>query len=263
MRANADARSRPRYLRRMEVLGKLAVGFVVVGAAAWGGVQLLAGCDRKEAEEHAAQLARDGALPAWCATKPYGGINGVCWTNHADCEKRKIDCEQTRNYACFDRTLITSQNRATVCAKTYGLCVEIRASRLTDPESTDVGECLVYRTWRDTEKAEDPAKVWLTITSDQLQKAYAANEADADGLYRGKILRVTGAVRSIKIDAGEDFLVALWTKSEAVGALAYFTGDGGGLARVSVGDRIAIRCLGAGAISGGPILRDCVLDGAR
>ena len=100
----------------------------------------------------------------------------------------------------------------------------------------------------------------LTVSSDQLYRAYDANEIGADQQYRDQILRVTGAVQSINKNILDDPYVVLWTPNEFMGTHCQFTGDGAGLARVSKGDHISVRCRGAGKVVGSPILRDCVLE---
>ncbi len=111
-----------------------------------------------------------------------------------------------------------------------------------------------------TRAAAEVAEDAITVSSDRLQKDYSANEVNADNLYRGHLLRVTGAVQAVKKDFMDDVYVVLWTTNEFEGVHANFKGDGNGLAGVSPGDHIAVRCRGDNVIMGSPMLKDCILD---
>lgn len=99
----------------------------------------------------------------------------------------------------------------------------------------------------------------VDVSSDRLQADYEANEVSADNLYRGKVLRVTGAVQAVKKDIADKPYVVLWTKNEFMGVHANFQ-DENGLSGISVGQHITLRCIGDNVILGSPLLRDCVLD---
>lgn len=105
--------------------------------------------------------------------------------------------------------------------------------------------------------AEDTAAV--SVTSDRLQADYAANEVNADNLYRGKVLRVTGAVQAIKKDITDHPYMVLWTRNEFEGVQAHFETEGA-LAGVTVGQHVAVRCIGDNVIMGSPMLRRCILE---
>ena len=99
----------------------------------------------------------------------------------------------------------------------------------------------------------------LSVSSDRLQADYAANEVNADNLYRGKVLRVTGAVRAIKKGITDRPYVVLWTANEFSGVHANFQ-DESGLAGISVNKRITVRCVGDNVMAGSPMLKACVLE---
>lgn len=105
--------------------------------------------------------------------------------------------------------------------------------------------------------AENAAAV--EVSSDRLQADYAANEVAADNMYRGKVLRVTGAVRAIKKDIMDLPYLVLWTKNEFDGVQARFEATGA-LAQIRVGQHVAVRCIGDNVILGSPMLRECILD---
>lgn len=104
-----------------------------------------------------------------------------------------------------------------------------------------------------------PAPAPLEVTSDRLHLDYAANEVAADQRYRGRLLRVTGAVKAIRRVLDSPYL-DLWTTDEFYNVTAYFGMEWAGrLARVKVGDHVAVQCIGAGE-SMGPRLRECILE---
>jgi hypothetical protein len=101
--------------------------------------------------------------------------------------------------------------------------------------------------------------VVVDVTADRLQADYAANEVGADNVYRGKVLRVTGAVQAIKKDITDHPYMILWTRNEFEGVQARFDTDGA-LGRVSTGQHVTVRCIGDNVIMGSPMLRQCVLE---
>ena len=113
------------------------------------------------------------------------------------------------------------------------------------------------RVFEQTAIAEGTAAVG--VTSDRLQADYAANEVNADDLYRGKVLRVTGAVQAIRKDITDHPYMVLWTKNEFEGVQARFDTDGA-LAGIKVGQHVTVRCIGDNVIMGSPMLRRCILE---
>ena len=99
----------------------------------------------------------------------------------------------------------------------------------------------------------------IEVTADQLHKDYKANEVSADSTYRGKILRVTGAVKSINKGITDRPYIILWTTNEYEGVHANFA-DEGTLGTLKIGDHITVRCRGDMMIIGSPMLKDCVLQ---
>jgi MFS superfamily sulfate permease-like transporter len=101
----------------------------------------------------------------------------------------------------------------------------------------------------------------VSVSSDQLEKDYRANEVSADDKYRGKVLRVSGSVQEIRKDIMNDPYVVLWTTKRFNGVHARFDADQNGqLARISIGNKITVRCRGNNVVMGSPQLKDCVLD---
>lgn len=99
----------------------------------------------------------------------------------------------------------------------------------------------------------------INVSADQLQVDYQANEVSADNQYKGKVLRVSGAVQAIKKGITDKPYVVLWTKNEFEGVHANFESEQG-LSGIAVGQHITVRCIGDNVIMGSPMLRDCILD---
>lgn len=112
---------------------------------------------------------------------------------------------------------------------------------------------------RDVQRAATDPSTAVSVSADQLQADYAANEVRADNLYRGKVLRVTGAVQAIKKDIADDPYLAVWTRNEFMPVHAEFDQEGA-LGELRAGQRVTIRCIGNNVILGSPILKHCALE---
>lgn len=99
----------------------------------------------------------------------------------------------------------------------------------------------------------------VNVSANTLASDYKANEVSADELYRGKVLRVSGVVDSIKKDITGDPYVVIKTDNQFMGVHANFE-SAGGLAGLAPGKQIAVRCIGDNVIMGSPMLKDCVLE---
>lgn len=99
----------------------------------------------------------------------------------------------------------------------------------------------------------------INVSSDQLHKDYNANEVSADASYKGKVLRVTGAVQGIKKGITNKPYLVLWTSNEFSGVHANFENDGI-LGSMKAGDHVTVQCRGDGMIMGSPMLDDCVMQ---
>jgi hypothetical protein len=109
------------------------------------------------------------------------------------------------------------------------------------------------------DNATDPGR-FVDVSSDRLHDAYKENEVAADNAYRGKVLRVTGAVQEIRKDISDTPIVELWTSNEFEPVSAYFENEGD-LASLHRGEHVAIRCIGDNVVMGSPQLKMCRLDG--
>lgn len=129
-----------RRVRAFLITAGLLIALGCIGAAVylW---------DRHRDEANAIeQRNRDRSGPAYCATTKISGVAGICWTDVAECEQRKIECETVDAYACFRGLAITNHKRTKWCLRRFGDCVDYRRELLRDAEYTDISECLVYRT---------------------------------------------------------------------------------------------------------------------
>jgi tRNA_anti-like len=122
----------------------------------------------------------------------------------------------------------------------------------------DVSEKSNQRRAAEHQAIEDPSTA-VVVSADQLHADYKANEVGADNAYRGKALRVTGAVQAIKKDFTDAPYLVLWTKNEFEGVHARFENDAA-LAQLRVGQHVTVRCIGDNVVMGSPVLRGCVLE---
>lgn len=106
----------------------------------------------------------------------------------------------------------------------------------------------------------EPAAPPVAVTADQLRREYETNEVSADERYRGRVLVVTGIVKSVKKDIlSEEPYVELSAGFMSVDA-RFDPEDGGVLGRFLRGDKIIVRCIGNGQAILSPQLRACVLQ---
>lgn len=102
-----------------------------------------------------------------------------------------------------------------------------------------------------------PAEKAIVITARKLYEDYRSNEIASDEKYKDKILDITGNVLQIKKDILDDLFVLLDAGNPIMGVQAYF-GDRhkSKLANLKKGDRVVIRCRGAG-LMGNAIVKGC------
>ena len=102
------------------------------------------------------------------------------------------------------------------------------------------------------------------IPAEDLYRAYQTNEADADKLYKGKIVIVTGtigAVRTARPDLGLAGGINLVdSRQKPIVNCFGFDSDQNALAKLRPGQEITVKCKGAGKIAGFPSLDDCALQ---
>lgn len=115
------------------------------------------------------------------------------------------------------------------------------------------------RTEQATEEASAPPPAPpIDVTAKDLQRAYDANEVAADQQYRGRVLRVTGSVRSIDKDFTDQPIV--WLRTRDFGGVMSYFDDASGPASLRKGQKVTVRCVGGGRTIDSPVLRRCVLE---
>ena len=105
----------------------------------------------------------------------------------------------------------------------------------------------------------------ITISADDLYKAYESNEAEADKLYQGKILIVTGTVGTTSTpDAGIGRPAVILTDARQkpiVNCFGFATDEKDAIAKLKTGQKVSVkgRCMGK-VTTDIPALEDSVLQ---
>lgn len=101
----------------------------------------------------------------------------------------------------------------------------------------------------------------ITVSAEQLYKAYKTNEISADEQYRGRVLIVTGEVKGIKKDFTDKPYLELKTSGPFEDVAAHVQPErAGSLRALSPGARVTVVCMGNNVIMGSPQLAECVLQ---
>lgn len=97
----------------------------------------------------------EGERPLVCALHRAGDSTGACFVNPADCDsvrdKGSADdftvCEERRAGACFNATVVLTQERRAICAPSISDCERQLAKARTDPDFEIAATmCGIYRT---------------------------------------------------------------------------------------------------------------------
>jgi predicted nucleic acid-binding Zn ribbon protein len=99
----------------------------------------------------------------------------------------------------------------------------------------------------------------IAATSREIATAYDENEAKGDALYKGKLIQVTGKVKSIDKDVADDTVIILVGKQmfQSVHATMRDSEEQRAI-NVKKGSSVTLRCRGHGEVIGSPMLNDCV-----
>ncbi|MGI8364856.1 OB-fold protein [Sphingomonas paucimobilis] len=98
----------------------------------------------------------------------------------------------------------------------------------------------------------------IAVTATELFQAYDANEAAAQQQYGSSPLLVTGTIKSIDLDFGNDPVVMLSTPNEFMSAHANLTKASQTRASsLSKGAQIKLLCKSVAEVAGTPILKGC------
>lgn len=114
---------------------------------------------------------------------------------------------------------------------------------------------------------------WSTaerISIGDIDKAYGANQVAGDQKFYGKLLWVTGTIRSINSGIGNTPYLVAASQNNFLGPQLHFASgeDIARIAKLTKGEKISLFCVGSGSMAGTPMLKDCkfpdsYLDGER
>lgn len=101
----------------------------------------------------------------------------------------------------------------------------------------------------------------MTVDAVKLWKDYDANEVAADGVYKGKILQVTGTVASIDKNIMGDIVLHLKSPNEFMNTMATLKKtETSKAAALNKGAKVTLLCKGKGRLLGSPALGDCTIS---
>ena len=105
----------------------------------------------------------------------------------------------------------------------------------------------------------------VTISAEDLYKAYESNEAEADKLYQGKILIITGTVGTTSTPEegmGRPAVILIDARQKPiVNCFGFAMGEKDAISKLKTGQKVSVKgkCMGKVAIDI-PVLEDCVLQ---
>ena len=105
---------------------------------------------------------------------------------------------------------------------------------------------LIFGCKSSTQKTSDAANA-ITISAQDLYKAYESSEADADKLYQGKILIVTGPVGDTDTPgAGRPAVTLLAQKSPAIQCFGFAADQKDAISKLKAGQSASVKgkCMG-------------------
>ena len=101
-----------------------------------------------------------------------------------------------------------------------------------------------------------------TISAEELYRAYKSNEADADKLYQGKILIVTGKVGATDAMPRNPSVTLIDARQkEVVECFGFGPDQKDAVSKLEVGQKVSVKgkCMGK-VVLPIPVLEDCVLQ---
>ena len=102
----------------------------------------------------------------------------------------------------------------------------------------------------------------ITISAEDLNKAYESSEADADKLYQGRILIVTGTVGTAVVGTGNPAVDLTNARQKPiVQCLGFATDEKDAISNLKTGQKVTVKgkCMGKVAMDI-PVLEDSVLQ---
>jgi len=121
--------------------------------------------------------------------------------------------------------------------------------------------CSSFRKAMDEKRAEREGPA-ITISAEDLYKAYVSNEAEADKLYQGKILIVTGTVGTPVVGIGNPAVDLIGANQKPiVQCLGFATDEKDTISKLKTGQKVTVKgkCMGKVAMDI-PVLEDSVLQ---
>jgi len=104
----------------------------------------------------------------------------------------------------------------------------------------------------------------ITISAEDLFRAYQANEADADKLYQGKIVILTGTVGTTstpEAGMGRPAVILVDSRQQAiVNCFGFAPSDREAIAKLRNGQKVTVKGKCMGKIADQPVLEDSVLQ---
>lgn len=124
--------------------------------------------------------------------------------------------------------------------------------------------CSSFRKAMDEKRAEREGPA-ITISAEELYKAYQSNEAEADKLYQGKIVIVTGTVGTISApeeSMGRSAVILVDSHQKPiVNCFGFSTSDKDAIKKLKPGQKVTVKgkCMGKVATDE-PSLEDSILQ---
>ena len=124
--------------------------------------------------------------------------------------------------------------------------------------------CSSLRKAADEKRAEREGP-GVTISAEDLYKAYQSNEADADKLYQGKIVIVTGTVGTTSTPdegMGRPAIILVDAHQKPiVNCFGFATDDKGAISKLKTGQKVTVKGKAMGKVmTDVPVLEDSVLQ---
>jgi len=124
--------------------------------------------------------------------------------------------------------------------------------------------CSSFRRAMDEKRAEREGPP-ITVSAEELYKAYQSNEAEADKLYQGKIVIVTGTVGTTSAPEegmGRPAVILVDAHQKTiVNCFGFATDEKDAISKLKTGQKVSVKgkCMGKVATDE-PTLEDCVLQ---
>ena len=105
----------------------------------------------------------------------------------------------------------------------------------------------------------------ITVSAEDLYNAYESNEAEADKLYKGKILIVTGTVGTTstpETGMGNPAVILIDARQKPiVNCFGFATDEKDAISKLEAGQKVSVKgkCMGK-VVTGIPVLEDSVLQ---